>query len=378
MYIKRTLQATLVKMKKSVLLLGPRQTGKSTLIKKLSPEVIINLADEALFLRISSDPDYFFSVIKNKKTVFVDEIQRIPSLLNSIQKLIDDEKIKFFLSGSSARKLKRGEANLLPGRIVKYEISGLSLKELEYPENLTKALSYGFLPEPYLEEGHKLCKKLLSTYAQVYLKEEIQSEALTRNLPGFIRFLNMMAQNSGRILDFSKISTKSKVSRTSIIRFIEILEDTLIGYRVESFLEAEDADVIKHPKFYFFDPGVLNGLLNNFNVSEDRMGNLFEHLVYAQLVNSAKASDLNLEIFYFRTRNDVEVDFIIKLNDNYYAVEVKSGEVTKDDIKSLKKFEAYFPAVKQSYVVSLKEKQKRSLDNITVCSLSDLLKDLGL
>ncbi len=378
MHIKRTLQATLVRMKKSVLLLGPRQTGKSTLIKKLSPEIIINLADEALFLRISSDPDYFFSVIKNKKTVFVDEIQRIPSLLNSIQKLIDDEKIKFFLSGSSARKLKRGQANLLPGRILKYELSGLSLKELEYPENLTKGLSYGFLPEPYLEEDRKLCEKLLSTYAQVYLKEEIQSEALTRNLPGFIRFLNTMAQNSGRILDFSKISTKSKVSRTSIIRFIEILEDTLIGNRVESFLEAEDADIIKHSKFYFFDPGVLNGLLNNFNISEDRIGNLFEHLVYAQLVNSAKAADLNLEIFYFRTRNDVEVDFILKLNGNYYAVEVKSGEVTKNDIKSLKKFEAYFPTVKQSYVVSLKEKQKRSLDNITVCNLSDLLKDLGL
>lgn len=205
----------------------------------------------------------------------------------------------------------------------------------------------------------------------------MQAEALTRNLQGFIRFLSVMAESSGRILDFSKISLKSKVSRSSIIRFVEILEDTLVGSRVEVFDLAEGADVIKHPKFYFFDPGVLNGLLGNFIVSKDRIGSLFEHFIYSQLKNSAQALDQKLEVFYFRTRHDVEVDFVIRWKKKIFAIEVKSNSVSKSDLSSLKKFKEYYPQVSQCFVVSSKEKS-RIQDGIVICGVSELFKMLGM
>lgn len=379
--IKRLLRLKLAKLNKSLILLGPRQTGKSTLLKSLNPDLIINLANEFEFIRFSSDAELIFSVINNKKLILIDEVQRIPSLLNSLQVIIDDSKnkkpIHFLLSGSSARKLKRGQANLLPGRVFSYKMGGLCAQELEYKIDIKKALIVGFLPEPYLEKDINFSKKLLETYSMFYLKEEIQAEALTRNLSGFMRFLNSMAEISGQIVDFSKLSTKAKVSRSSSIRFMEILEDTLIGYKIPVFDKAENADIIKHPKFYFFDVGVLNGLLNNFTASADRVGFLFEHLVLSQLKNSAFALDLPIEVFYFRTRNGVEVDFVIKLKNKYFAIEVKHGNVSKHDIQSLKIFKTYFSEVKKLYVVSIAEKN-RSLDGITICNLNELLMDIGL
>lgn len=376
--ITRLLSKKIRNSPKSILLLGPRQTGKSTLLNALKPDLIINLANEAEFLRIASDPDYFESIISHHTYIFVDEVQRIPSLLNTIQDLIDNQgNITFLLSGSSARKLRRGQANLLPGRIFTYNISGLSAQELGYHIDVKKAVKVGFLPEPYLNPNSQLAEKLLESYTGTYLKEEIQAEAVTRNLQGFMRFLNIMAQSASTILDFSKIATKAKVARTSCIRFIEILEDTLVGARVEVFKEAEKADTIKHPKFYFFDPGVLNGLLGNFIASKDRMGLLFEHVVFAQLRNSAMALDKNLEIYYFRTRNDVEVDFVIKWNHKIYAIEVKSGTIAKGDLSNLKIFKSYFPKVHKCFAVSPQEK-KRTLDGIIICNLVDMLKELKM
>lgn len=376
--IKRILMNKIAESPKSVLLVGPRQSGKSTLLRSLTPAKIINLADEGEFLKVISDPDYFISSIQGHQVVFVDEVQRVPQLLNTIQSILDEsKKIVFYLSGSSARKLRRGQANLLPGRILMYNLGGLCLRELNYSLDIEKALSVGFLPEPYLENKKELAEKVLETYSQVYLREEIQAEALTRNMQGFVRFLNTMAEMSGDILDFSKISTKSKVSRSSIVRFIEILEDTLIGSRVEVFLAAEAADTIKHPKFYFFDGGVLNGLLGNFLVSPDRVGKLMEHLIYSQLKNSAYALDKKLDIYFFRTRHGTEIDFIIRWQNKVYAIEVKSGEVTKADLAGLKAFKNYFPTVEKCYVVSPKE-SKRILDDITVCSVTELFKDLEM
>lgn len=376
--IKRLLASKITSTSKSILLIGPRQSGKSTLLKSLQPNKTINLSNEADFLRISRDPDLFASLVQGHRIVFVDEVQRIPQLLNTIQSILDDsKKIIFYLSGSSARKLKRGQANLLPGRILMYNMAGLSLRELDYVVDLPKALSIGFLPEPYLESNKELAEKILTTYSQVYLREEIQAEALTRNLQGFIRFLNTMSEVSGNILDFSKVSTKAKVARSSIVRFIEILEDTLIGSRIEVFNLATAADTIKHPKFYFFDVGVLNGLLENFAVSQDRIGMLFEHLVYSQLKNSAYALDIKLEVFYFRTRHGIEVDFIIRWKNKIYAIEAKAGEVTHSDLSGLKSFREYYPKVEQCYVVSTKE-SKRTLDGITICGLPQLFKELEM
>lgn len=382
--IPRLIADRLARSKKSVLLLGPRQTGKSTLLKGLSPDLSLNLASEADFFRFSAQPELLESLLEEQKprTVFIDEIQRIPSLLNTIQAILDDHTRppRFYLSGSSARKLRRGHANLLPGRVFMFQLSGLCARELGYRLDLGKALAFGTLPGPYLEPDQADRAKLLRTYSATYLKEEIQAEALARSIPGFARFLATAASLSGQICDFSKIASKSKVSRSSCIRFVEILEDTLIAQRVTVFEGAEEADTIRHPKLYFFDAGVLNGLLGSFELSQDRLGTLFEHFIYSQLRNSAFAQDEPLEIQYFRTRHGLEVDFVVHWGGKTWAIEAKAGEVQGGDLEGLRAFRRYYPKVHRCVAVGMKEpkNRKRSQDGILICGWEDLLKELGL
>lgn len=383
MMIKRLITQQIQSNKRSVLLLGPRQTGKSTLLSSLNPDLSINLARENEFLRYSANPDLFIDQVESSsaKVIFVDEVQRIPGLLNSIQALIDENRskrpLRFFLSGSSARKLKRGQANLLPGRVFPYQLSGLCAQELQYKVETKRALQFGFLPEPYFEQDDSVCAKLLTSYSALYLKEEIQAEALARNIQGFARFLLILAKSAGHILDFSKLSNLAKVSRTSSIRFVEILEDTWIAERVSVFEDAEGADCIRHPKLYFFDVGVLNGLLENFSASLDRLGILFEHLVYTQIRNSALALDLPVKIQYFRTRHGVEVDFIVTIRDRVWAIEVKSGDISSADLSGLKAFKGYYPKVHRCVAVSPREKTRQK-DGVLICDWLTLLKEMDL
>lgn len=368
--------------RKSILLLGPRQVGKSTLLRGLGPDLTINLARENEFLKHSANPSLFLDEIEASKAnlIFIDEIQRIPSMLNSIQALIDEAKgkrnLRFLISGSSARKLRRGQANLLPGRLLSYESGGLCAKELGYKVDLNRALKHGFLPEPLLEDSARQSEKLLQTYSATYLKEEIQAESLLRNVQGFARFLMILASGSGQVLDFSKLSRKAKVSRTSSVRFVEILEDTLIAQRVYCFEGSHEADTVKHPKLYFFDGGVLNGLLNNFSVSDDRKGWLFEQMIYSQIRNSALAHDVPIKIEYFRTRHGLEVDFIVHLREEVWAIEVKSGEASDHDLAGLTAFERYFPKVHRRVLVTPQDR-RRLKNGILICDWLTLLKEMG-
>jgi len=381
--VQRLLAQSIKETSKSVLLLGPRQTGKSTLLSSLRPDLTINLARENEFLRYSSDIDLFSNQIEgsNAKLIFVDEIQRIPGLLNTVQAIIDESKgrqsIRFLLSGSSARKLRRGQANLLPGRVLSYQMGGLCLRELNYSVDTARALKLGFLPEPYLESKFSEAEKLLSSYSATYLREEIQAEALSRNIQGFARFLTTMAAVAGQIVDFSKIANRAKVPRSSCVRFTEILEDTLIAERVMVFEGAEEADTIRHPKLYFFDVGVLNGLLDNFSVSADRIGLLFEHLVYSQIRNSALAHDQPVSIQYFRTRHGVEVDFIVTIGRKVWAIEAKAGEAHESDLTGLKAFRDYYPQVHQCVLVSPREKRRKK-DGILICDWVSMIQEMGL
>jgi predicted AAA+ superfamily ATPase len=379
--VDRLLISELKNSKKSTLLLGPRQTGKSTLIKSLKPQLTINLANEREFLRYSTDIGYLESLLREShpKTVFIDEIQRIPNLLNTLQDIIDNwsSPPKFYLTGSSARKLKHGQANLLPGRLFSYQLSGFSIQELGYKLNLKRSLQYGFLPENYLSTSNKETEKNLDMYAANYLTEEVKAEAAVRNIQGFARFLNECAARSGQIIDYSKIAVQAKVSRTSSLRFYEILEDTLIAERINSYAVA-NIETIKHPKLYFFDVGVLNGLLNNFSISADRVGNLFEHLVYNQIRNSALALDRKLKIEFFRTRHGLEVDFIVELERKKYAIEVKSGQINGADCQALQALKTYDPSIENFFIVGLKETDRRKIKDVTICSVTQLLKSLAL
>ena len=342
---KRLLSDKLQKTTKSILLLGPRQTGKSTLVKTLKPDLSINLAFEQVFLDYSSQPDLIEKVIRreNPKTVFVDEVQRIPSLLNTIQGILDDNprKYRFYLTGSSARKLKRGNANLLPGRIVQYQLGPLILEEMGDDLEIDDALVFGTLPGVVTETDDSARKDLLRTYGSTYLKEEVQAEALTRQIEGFARFLLVAASKSGEFLDFSKIGSQAGITQKTSSRFFEILEDTLIVNRVNAYATNETRRLVRHPKFYFFDNGVLNGLLKNFTLSEDRRGFLFEHFIVNQILTVNLLMGEPARVSTYRTESGSEVDLILEKDGDTMSLEIKSGaRASSGDFSGLRRFAA--------------------------------------
>ena len=326
--------------KKSILLLGPRQTGKSTLMKELKPELLINLADQAVYTRHLTDPGLLRRSVGLAKTIMIDEVQRIPSLLNTVQALIDEDKgRRFFLTGSSARKLRRGQANLLPGRLHAFSLGPLTPLELGPEFDPLKACRRGLLPDPYLESDESLWKKTLRTYGATYLREEIQAEALTRNLEGFSRFFSIAAAWSGDFLDFTKMSSLAEIERTSAKRYFEILEDTMITYRLEAFAKSDKQRLIQHPRYYFFDIGVLNGVLGNFNTSADRIGKLFEHLVLQSIRATAQALDKDFRMSVYRTSAGAEVDLILEFDEQIFALEIKATKkVQQSDFRGLSSF----------------------------------------
>jgi predicted AAA+ superfamily ATPase len=345
--IDRILSPQLRKSPKSILLLGPRQTGKSTLIKSLKPDLSINFADESVFLDHAQDFSLLRSLIERKKhrTIFIDEVQRMPAILNTVQALVDENSgLKFYLTGSSARKLKRGGANLLPGRVLNYSMGSLILKELNY-ETSNEDLKYGFLPGIYSEKNITLKKEILNSYSASYVNEEIKSEALVKNLPSFTRFLNASTQLVGQFIDYSKFSQRIKISRHQVPRYFEIFEDTMIGFRILPQADlVEKYDLIRHPKFYFFDVGVFNGLEKTYDLSPSRCGLLLEQLIYQQLIHSASALRKNLEVHSFRTRGGAEIDFWIQLESKKIGIEVKSSEKIIDhDVRHLVHFKKAEP-----------------------------------
>jgi predicted AAA+ superfamily ATPase len=379
--IVRLLGSKLACVPKSVLLLGPRQTGKSTLLLDQHPDMVVNLAHQSEFLTFAANASELEERIRAQKphTVFVDEVQRLPSLLNTVQALIDEAKqsgkrLKFLLSGSSARKLRRGQANLLPGRVLCYRLGPLTSAEIGPAFQARKAMELGTLPEPYLEPDRPTAEKLLASYSGTYLREEIQAEALSRNLEGFSRFLTVAAACSGQSLDFSKLSQRARVSRASTIRYFEALEDTLLVHRLDPFPDAKNADLVRHPRFFFFDPGVLNGLLGSFTASPDRIGALFEHLVVSQLWATAAANDQDLTLHTFRTRGGLEVDFIARMRNTLWAIEAKATEhVTSQDAASLLAAKAYLPKNVRLVVVVPTGPRRQLASGVEVLALADLL-----
>ncbi len=380
--ITRIISIEIARTRKSVLLLGPRQAGKSTLVAGLKPELTINLADEMEFLTHSSQPDELGKLIEQlkAKTIFLDEVQRLPRILNSVQALADrDKNLKFFLTGSSARKLKRGGANLLPGRVVNFQLGPLVAAELGFEADTKKILSRGALPEAYLEKDQKAAERLLASYAANYLKEEIKAEALTRNLDTFARFLQEAVLNVGQFVDFTKLAKNAKMSRHAVPRYFEIMEDTLIGHRVFPYEPLmASLDLVRHPRFFLFDCGVYNGMLRNFTASADRIGVLAEQLVFSQILHSAWAREADTKISSFRTRSGVEVDFIAEVGRKIFAIEVKAGDgITTDDCAGLEFFSANAGKASGLFIFHMGAKERR-LGNIWALPWQKGLKEMGL
>lgn len=381
MIISRNLKSLLSKTRKSFLLLGPRQTGKSTLIKELGPEVEINLADEQTYLDFVRNPREIYQRLSDLQAsnIFIDEIQRLPSLLNTLQVILDEQKMmRFYLTGSSARKLRRGHANLLPGRLHTYFLGPLCASELEYNLRTLCAMEIGTLPAIYTEESTDEALKTLRSYSVTYVKEEIQAEALTKNLEGFSRFLFVVAGYSGQFLDLTKLARDAQIPRQSAARYFEILEDTLIINRCEAFAKTDLKRLIQHPKYYFFDNGVLNALLGNFKASDDRKGILFEHLFFNQLLASAYSRDKEIQISTYRTEHGAEVDFIIQLEGEVWAVELKaSSHVGREDLRGLRNFSEFYRKKHHSLLAYWGETEK-NIEGVSVLPWQKALKRIGL
>jgi predicted AAA+ superfamily ATPase len=368
--IPRKISEIINKSKKSILLLGPRQTGKSTLIGAMSPRLSINLMHEPTFFEFSRDARELENRLRAVESgkIFIDEIQRLPSLLNTIQTLIDrsPRRFQFLLTGSSARKLKRDSANLLPGRIHVFHLGPLVASELGYRLDTQEALTHGTLPGIYTSDDVLDKQLTLSSYAATYLQEEIKAENLTKNIEGFSRFLALIGVESAKYLDLSKLASDALVPRQTAGRFFEILEDTMIVRRCEAFAKSQRRRLVRHPKFFFFDNGVLNGLLRNFTVSEDRIGRLFETLFFNQIFDSCAAMNIPVRISNYRTSAGAEVDFIIEMPQGLWAVELKaSRNVGSRDLSGLKSFREFYGKPCRAVVAYLGEHRK-AIDDIEI------------
>lgn len=362
--------------RESCFLWGARQTGKSTLLKELfadSPRYDILLSDEygRLRTRPSLLREELLAQPPGTKPVVIDEIQKIPELLDEVQWLIVNHRIQFVLCGSSARKLKRTGANLLGGRALRYE-----LLPLVYPEipqfNLMRALNHGLLPRHYLADQPR---PLLEAYVGDYLKEEIAAEALTRNVPAFSRFLEAAAFSNGEMVNYQNIASDCGVSAPSIKQYFSILEDTLIGRFVPSFQKRPKRRVVLTPRFYFFDLGLANFLLKRGAVAprSETFGKVFEHFIYQELVAHSRYSGKHYPIAYWRTASQLEVDFV--LGDHEVAVEVKAAEqAASHHLRGLKAFKEEY-RTKHAILISLDSKP-RIIDGITILPWETFLKRL--
>lgn len=332
----------------STLLLGPRQVGKSTLCRALDPDLYVDLADQSTFLDHSKDPGLLRRELAARpgvRLVVIDEAQRIPALLNTVQSLIDasDHRLRFVLTGSSARKLKRGGANLLPGRIVLEHLDPLHIGEIDDELDLDRALQVGMLPGIYW--GGDEASELLGSYAQVYLREEIQAEALATNIGAYARFLDTIAAASGQWINYSKLASDAEIPKETLRRFVQLLDDTLLCVRLPPFRPAgaHPRRVQQRERILLFDVGVRNALLGNHRhpVTADQAGSVFEQWAILQVVYLNRAGRHAWKLTSYRTEAGAEVDLIVERDHDIVAIEIKHGRnVASSDMRGLASFAA--------------------------------------
>ena len=359
----------------SCFLWGARQTGKSTLLKATYPDTLyIDLLLSHEYGRFLRDPGQLHQLglaLRSNDLIIIDEIQRIPELLNEIQWLMVNHGLRFILSGSSPRKIIRSGGNLLGGRVLRYELYPLVSSEIDNID-LIKVINNGMLPRHYLSSQPE---KLLAAYVGSYLRDEIQNEARIRNISSFSRFLETAAITNGEMVNYSNIASDCGVSAPTIKEYFQILEDTLLGRFLPSFQKRPKRRVILAPKFYFFDLGIVNYLLKRSRISigSELFGKAFEHFIYQELYAHSNYSDLNYPIYYWRTASGMEVDFI--LGDHEVAIEVKgSSEVKPRHIRGLNNFADEY-RVKKLIVVS-NDPYPRKMGNVQIIPWKKFLEDL--
>ncbi len=326
--------------KSSFFLFGPRGTGKTTwLIENFKEALMINLLKSKDYRALLNDPSLLESWIsaQTAKTIVVDEIQKLPELLDEIQSLMLEKKsLQFVLTGSSARKLKKMKANLLAGRARTREFFSLTSAEMDFEFNLQDILKYGCLPETVNLKTKEEKIDYLESYVQTYLNEEIKQEAIVRALEPFIRFLEVSAIMNGQIWNCSEISREVGCGRTTVEGYLSVMIDTLIGYRIEAFRPRAKVKEKHNPKYYYFDPGVVRALSGNLNQELDsgEIGYLFETFILNELKAYSSYRQKNLKIYYWGTPSKNEVDFVIDDGRNKIALELKTSKNWKSEFNT--------------------------------------------
>ncbi len=350
---------------KSILLLGPRQTGKTTLINQIFADKRINLANPYDRLRYEKNPAILTAEIEaiaeknqnQRPIIIIDEIQKIPILMDAVQDLIDRTIAKFLLTGSSARQLKkRGSTNLLPGRVIPLRLDPLIQNEQKSLNLvLNNLLMYGSLPEIVLLENINDRERLLDAYTSIYLEEEVRAEAIVRNLGDFARFLELAASESGKIVNFSKLSQEIGVSHSTIASYYQILEDCLVIERIEPITASKTRKKLsKTQKYILYDLGVRRIAAHEGNLlAKDQMGHLFEQYVGLELIRMLRLKSCRSNLKYWRDPSGPEVDWVVDHNNFYIPIEVKLTDAPqKSDAKYLQIFlEEYKEHTSKGFII---------------------------
>jgi uncharacterized protein len=325
----------------SFFLFGPRGVGKSTWAQSCFPRAhCIDLLDETLHLSYLSDSELFAAEMRalpSESWVIIDEVQRIPSLLNSVHRFIEGKRMRFVLLGSSARKLKTSGTNLLAGRALVRRMYPLVPEEMGADFSIEQLLISGSIALIHQSENRK---EALRAYVELYLKEEIRSEALVRNLSGFARFLPVAAIFHGQVINVAGISRDANVSRTTIAGYLDILEDTLLAFRLPAYEAKLRVRERQHPKLYWIDPGLVRAVKKQYGpLAAEEKGALFEGWIASLLKAYGETRELYDEMFYWapaEARN-TEVDFLLKRGKEFMAIEVKSASsISRHDMRGLR------------------------------------------
>jgi predicted AAA+ superfamily ATPase len=361
---------------KSILLLGARQTGKTTaVLEQVKPDITYSFLDAEVRLRYEKDPTLLLKELKLElprwkipPLIFVDEIQKIPEIMDTIQLLIDQKQAKFILTGSSVRKLRHGKIiNLLPGRVVVLTMDPLHFDELPKPKpDLMDILLYGTLPHIFLETEYANKETDLRSYVTTYLEEEIRAEALVRNLGHFARFLELAASESGHIVSFTKLSQEIGVAVSTISEYYQVLEDCMVVFRVDTIIKsASRRRLIKAPKFLFFDLGIRRVAANEgIRLPEKHLGSLFEQYVGIELIHQSRQFT-HAQVHYWRDASGVEVDYVLQIEKEYVPIEVKWTEMpSMQDARHVAKFLAEYDNAKRGYIVCRTPSAFEITDNI--------------
>jgi predicted AAA+ superfamily ATPase len=382
----RLLEAQLrkiLKSGKSVLLLGPRQVGKTTICRKIKFDIEINLASITEKNRFEKDPTLLEKMIseqKSKVLVYVDEIQKIPELFNSVQLLIDKNKAQFVLTGSSARKIKKQtDINLAPGRLRNLRLDPLTISENKV--GLDEILVFGQLPAIATENDKEEKELSLRSYVENYIEEEIRKETRLRNVAPFFRFLEAAAIQSGKITNFSQISKELGPTVVTIQSYYQILEDTLFVDRIDPYLKnASRKKIAKSSKHLFFDLGVRRILSEEGRIFlPERKGELFEHWVGNEIIKWIRLNSRKAKLYYWRDNDGPEVDWLLEQDNRLLPIEVKlSSNPGKSAIKHIQVFQNEYPSAKTGLVICTTEIKYKLDKTIDAIPYQDLHKYLDL